>query len=65
MFALGRCFESYVSTPFNICPRRVPKGLYQAALLGDQGFAGLDSHYEAADQADCVINTDGVELATA
>ncbi|APC16269.1 adenylyl-sulfate kinase [Pseudomonas frederiksbergensis] len=66
LFRTDEFLEVYVSTPFDICARRDPKGLYQAALQGRiKDFTGLDSPYEAPQQADCEINTDEVELADA
>ncbi|MFW0756565.1 adenylyl-sulfate kinase [Pseudomonas sp. H11T01] len=66
LFRSDEFLEVYVSTPFDICARRDPKGLYQAALQGRlKNFTGLDSPYEAPQQADCEINTDEVDLAEA
>lgn len=66
LFGPGQFFEVYVSTPFDICARRDPKGLYRAAMEGRiKDFTGMDSPYEAPSQADCVINTDEFELAQA
>ncbi|KTC41722.1 adenylylsulfate kinase [Pseudomonas sp. ABAC61] len=58
LFAPGQFLEVYVSTPFDTCAQRDPKGLYQAALAGRvKDFTGLDSPYEAPLQADCEIDT--------
>lgn len=66
LFGPGQFFEVYVSTPLAICARRDPKGLYRLALDGRiKDFTGVDSPYEAPRLADCVINTDEVELAAA
>ena len=66
MFGPGQFFEVYISTPFDVCARRDPKGLYRLALEGRiKAFTGLDSPYEAPTLADCVINTDEVELTDA
>ncbi|MCS3512895.1 MULTISPECIES: adenylyl-sulfate kinase [Pseudomonas] len=66
LFGPGQFFEVYISTPFDVCARRDPKGLYRAALDGRiKAFTGLDSPYEAPLAADCEINTDEVELAAA
>ncbi|MGF6096194.1 adenylyl-sulfate kinase [Pseudomonas sp. 18175] len=63
LFGPGQFLEVYVSTPFDVCARRDPKGLYRLALEGRiKAFTGLDSPYEAPVNADCVINTDEVEL---
>jgi adenylylsulfate kinase len=66
LFGAEQFFEVYISTPFDVCARRDPKGLYRAALEGRiKAFTGLDSPYEAPIKADCEINTDDVELADA
>lgn len=66
LFGPGQFFEVYISTPFDVCARRDPKGLYRAALDGRiKAFTGLDSPYEAPLAANCEINTDEVELAAA
>ncbi|QDH62955.1 MULTISPECIES: adenylyl-sulfate kinase [Pseudomonas] len=66
LFGPEQFFEIYVSTPFDVCARRDPKGLYRAALEGRiKAFTGLDSPYEAPLAADCEINTDEVDLAEA
>lgn len=63
LFGAGQFFEVYISTPFEVCARRDPKGLYRAALEGRlKAFTGLDSPYEAPLAADCEINTDEVDL---
>jgi adenylylsulfate kinase len=66
LFGPGQFLEVYISTPFDVCARRDPKGLYRAVLDGRiKAFTGLDSPYEAPLAADCEINTDEVELAAA
>lgn len=66
LFGPGQFYEVYINTPFDVCARRDPKGLYRAALEGRiKAFTGLDSPYEAPLAADCTINTDAVELADA
>lgn len=63
LFGPGEFIEVYVSTPFDTCLQRDPKGLYQAALAGQiKDFTGLDSPYEAPLQADCEIDTATVAL---
>lgn len=58
--------EVYVSTPFEVCAQRDPKGLYREALAGRiRHFTGLDSPYEAPLAPHCAINTDEVTLARA
>ncbi|MEX5508560.1 adenylyl-sulfate kinase [Pseudomonas paralactis] len=66
LFGVGQFFEIYISTPFAVCARRDPKGLYRAALDGRiKRFTGLDSPYEAPLAADCEINTDTVGITEA
>ncbi|ROL83108.1 adenylyl-sulfate kinase [Pseudomonas protegens] len=63
LFGAGQFIEVYISTSFDACARRDPKGLYQAALEGRiKDFTGLDSPYEAPLQADCEIDTASVEV---
>ncbi|MDB6445972.1 MULTISPECIES: adenylyl-sulfate kinase [Pseudomonas] len=58
--------EVYVSTPFEICAQRDPKGLYREACAGRiKNFTGLDSPYEAPLAPECEINTCEVELSQA
>lgn len=53
----------YVSTPFDVCSERDPKGLYKAALAGQiKDFTGLDSPYEVPLDADCEIDTTSMTL---
>ncbi|SDS24196.1 adenylylsulfate kinase [Pseudomonas asplenii] len=53
----------YVSTPFDVCSQRDPKGLYKAALAGRiKDFTGLDSPYEVPLDADCEIDTTSMTL---
>lgn len=62
LFSPGAFLEVYVSTPFDICAQRDPKGLYREARAGRlKHFTGLDSPYEAPLAADCEINTDELE----
>lgn len=66
LFAPGTFLEVYVSTPFDVCAQRDPKGLYREALAGRlKNFTGLDSPYEAPLAPECVINTCELELAAA
>lgn len=63
LFATGQFFEVYISTPFDTCAQRDPKGLYKAAREGRiKNFTGLDSPYEAPLQADCEIDTASMAL---
>ncbi|QIH05847.1 MULTISPECIES: adenylyl-sulfate kinase [unclassified Pseudomonas] len=63
LFATGQFFEVYISTPFDTCAQRDPKGLYKAAREGRiKNFTGLDSPYEAPLQAECEIDTTSMAL---
>ncbi|MCB1459142.1 MAG: adenylyl-sulfate kinase, partial [Nitratireductor sp.] len=47
-------------TPFEECARRDPKGLYAKALRGEiKNFTGVDSPYEAPQNADIHLRTSG------
>lgn len=66
LFPEGSFFEVYVSTPFEVCARRDPKGLYREARAGRlKNFTGLDSPYEAPVAPDCDIDTGDLELSEA
>jgi adenylylsulfate kinase len=66
LFCEGTFVEVYVSTPFEVCAERDPKGLYREACAGRiRNFTGLDSPYEAPLAAECEINTCEVELSQA
>lgn len=48
----------YVSTPLEVAEARDPKGLYRRARAGEiPDFTGLDSPYEAPEDADLIIDT--------
>ncbi len=48
LFPEGRFLEVYVSTSFEVCAQRDPKGLYREARAGRlKNFTGVDSPYEA------------------
>ncbi|WP_424981320.1 sulfate adenylyltransferase subunit CysN [Maritalea sp. S77] len=59
--------EAYVNTPLEVCAQRDPKGLYARAKAGDiKNFTGIDSPFEAPEQADITLNAaekDPAELA--
>ncbi|MCW1243735.1 adenylyl-sulfate kinase [Pseudomonas sp. SAICEU22] len=66
LFTQGTFVEVHVSTPFDVCAQRDPKGLYREALAGRiKHFTGLDSPYEVPLAAECVINTHEMEPAQA
>lgn len=52
--------EIFVDTPLEECERRDPKGLYRRARAGEiRNFTGVDSPYEAPDNAEIVLHTVG------
>ncbi|MCC0038143.1 MAG: sulfate adenylyltransferase subunit CysN [Brucellaceae bacterium] len=56
----GQFVEVFVDTPFEECARRDPKGLYARALKGEiKNFTGVDSPYEAPENADVRLKTSG------
>ncbi|MBW5413973.1 MULTISPECIES: adenylyl-sulfate kinase [Pseudomonas] len=58
LFEPGQFRCVYVSTSFEECARRDPKGLYRAAREGRiHNFTGFDSPYEPPYDADCEIDT--------
>jgi adenylylsulfate kinase len=66
LFPEGGFVEIYVSTPFETCAQRDPKGLYREALAGRiKHFTGVDSPYEAPIAPDCEIDTSEVTLVQA
>jgi len=58
MFTAGEFIEVFVNTPLCECENRDPKGLYKKAREGKlKDFTGIDSLYEAPEQAEIVLNT--------
>jgi bifunctional enzyme CysN/CysC len=54
----GEFLEVYVDTPLEVCMARDPKGLYKRAKAGEiKNFTGLDSPYEAPENAEIHVNT--------
>ena len=50
--------EVFINTPIEICEARDVKGLYKKARAGEiKGFTGIDSPYEAPENADIEILT--------
>jgi bifunctional enzyme CysN/CysC len=50
--------EVFIDTPIEACMQRDPKGLYEKARAGTiKNFTGVDSPYEAPQQADLTIKT--------
>ncbi|MBS0464293.1 MAG: sulfate adenylyltransferase subunit CysN [Proteobacteria bacterium] len=53
LFAAGEFAEVFVDTPIEVCERRDAKGLYAKARAGRiRNFTGIDSPYEAPEQAE-------------
>jgi bifunctional enzyme CysN/CysC len=58
LFAEGDFVEVFVDTPLAEAERRDAKGLYAKARRGDlPNFTGIDSPYEAPEQAEMVLDT--------
>ena len=58
LFAPGEFVEVHVNTPLEECERRDVKGLYAKARRGElKNFTGIDSPYEAPENAEIVIDT--------
>lgn len=50
--------EVFIDTPLEVCEDRDPKGLYQKARAGQiKNFTGIDSDYEAPENAEIHLNT--------
>jgi bifunctional enzyme CysN/CysC len=50
--------EVFVDTPIDVCMQRDPKGLYEKAKAGAiKNFTGIDSPYEAPEQAELTVKT--------
>ena len=58
--------ETYISTPLHICQQRDPKGWYAKAKQNPTlQLTGISAPYEPPTSAECVIDTDQVQIATA
>lgn len=58
LFSDGEFIEIFVDTPLAECERRDVKGLYAKARRGElKNFTGIDSAYEAPEQAQILLNT--------
>jgi len=54
----GEFIEVFVDTPIEVCKQRDPKGLYKKAEEGKiQNFTGIDSPYEAPENAEMRLDT--------
>ena len=55
--------EVFVNAPLDVCEKRDVKGLYKKARNGEiKNFTGIDSPFEAPDDADIEIRTDILTL---
>lgn len=60
-FEEGEFLEVFVDTTLEECERRDPKGLYRKARAGEIiNFTGIDSPYEAPEQAELHLRTAGL-----
>ena len=58
LMATGEFIEVFVDTPLEVCMTRDPKGLYEKARAGTiKNFTGIDSPYEAPEQAEITLKT--------
>ncbi len=58
MVGEGEFVEIFVDTPLDVCEARDPKGLYGRARAGEiKNFTGLDSPYEAPEDAELTLDT--------
>jgi bifunctional enzyme CysN/CysC len=54
----GEFIEIHVTAPLEVCEARDPKGLYAKCRAGHlPNFTGIDSPYEAPENADLVLDT--------
>ena len=62
----GEYILVHVSTSLEVCERRDTKGLYKKAKEGlIKGLTGVDDPYEVPENADIIIDTDGISVADA
>lgn len=60
----GEFIEIFVDTPMEICELRDPKGLYKKARSGEiKHFTGIHSEYQAPENPDIIIKTEGINVA--
>ncbi len=58
LLANGEFIEVHVTAPLDVCERRDPKGLYAKCRAGQlPNFTGIDSPYEAPENADLILDT--------
>ncbi len=62
----GEFVEVYISTPLEVCEQRDVKGLYAKARRGEiKNFTGIDSAYEAPQNAEIDVDTSDIPAADA
>ncbi|SDK02258.1 adenylylsulfate kinase [Ferrimonas sediminum] len=62
----GKFIEVFVDAPLAVCEQRDPKGLYQKARAGEiADFTGIDSDYEAPNEAEIHLRTDRLDTEAA
>lgn len=63
MLKEGEFIEVFIDTPISECEKRDPKGLYKKARAGEiKDFTGIDSPYEAPENAEIVIKNINVSI---
>ncbi|QLE86071.1 adenylyl-sulfate kinase [Shewanella sp. Scap07] len=59
LLEVSQFIEVFIDTPIEVCESRDPKGLYKKARAGEiKHFTGIDSAYEAPQNADIHVRTD-------
>jgi bifunctional enzyme CysN/CysC len=59
----GEFIEIFVDTPMQVAEERDPKGLYKKARRGEiKNFTGIDSPYEAPENAEIRVDTSGRDI---
>ena len=63
MLKEGEFIEGFIDTPISECEKRDPKGLYKKARAGEiKDFTGIDSPYEAPENAEIVIKNIDISI---
>ena len=63
MLKEGEFIEVFIDTPIAECEKRDPKGLYKKARAGEiKDFTGIDSPYEAPENAEIVIKNIDISI---
>ena len=59
LMGVGEFLEVFIDTPLDVAERRDMKGLYAQARSGTlKDFTGIDSPYEAPDEAEITVGLD-------